>query len=122
MTHTIEEGNEIIRKFLEWEKVVNEDKKGCDIVYWKIGNNWPHASGKLKFHTSWDWLMPVVEKIESLGNYGVEIRHFSCSIYELSFDPSDLNIESNFDSKIEAVYNAVVQFIQWYNQNKTTQP
>ena len=21
----------------------------------------------MKYHTSWDWLMPVVEKIESLG-------------------------------------------------------
>lgn len=71
------------------------------------------------YHTSWDWLMPVVEKIEGIGNYGVEISHFSCNIYELSLDQSDLNIEANFNSKIEAVWQAVIQFITWYTTTPT---
>lgn len=68
----------------------------------------------LQYHSSWDWLMPVVEKIESLG-YRVTIVKHICRI--------DLNEESKLlisedIKKIEAVYTVCFKFIQWYNQNK----
>ena len=46
---------------------------------WDIGKSIPtkdhllpiqgmlHTGNELKFHKSWDWLMPVIEKIETLG-------------------------------------------------------
>jgi hypothetical protein len=56
---------------------------------------------ELRFDTSWDWLMPVVEKIEQV-NEGV---------------PSQLMYVSLFSEHSE-VYSAVVEFIKLYNENK----
>jgi len=55
----------------------------------------------LKFDTSWDWLMPVVEKItplaEKMGQQGW-------------FDVKYLLVFTNR----EATHKAVVEFIRWY--------
>ena len=66
---------------------------------------------ELKFNTSWDWLMPVIEKIESLGyvftiqggkaEYGEMISETRCFIAE---------------DKMSSTYKAVVEFIKEYNQ------
>lgn len=73
-----------------------------------------------KYHTSWDWLMPVVEKIEKLG-FIVEILISTntmqqCNVYGRE-DFTELTVEAK--SKIETVYRAVTEFIQWYNTQKS---
>jgi hypothetical protein len=56
------------------------------------------------YHTSWDWLMPVVESIferlDSRDNSATEIKKYMllCCLDE--------------------TYNAVVEFINQYNKNK----
>ena len=92
-------------------------------------------SSSMKYHESWDWLMPVVERIENLGvstdihyyaainlqELGIGIcktsignKHNSLFLgYKLDYDSSSLS-----ESKIEAVYNSVLKFICWYNENK----
>lgn len=78
-----------------------------------------------KYHTSWDWLMPVVEKIESTprGKYSpnnkpaVSISSISCSIIYHG-NAKEVIADIIRPSKIEAVYEAVVEFIKWYNENK----
>ena len=72
---------------------------------------------ELKYHEDWNWLMIVVEKIESLG-YRIEIVKHICRIY---LSNKETIIISENTPKIEAVYNAVVEFIKWYNnQNKVS--
>ena len=68
----------------------------------------------LKYHTSWDWLMPVVEKIEKM-NTTVVIEGIMCEIktHSIGFDMT----ASDERSKILAVYYAVIEFIKWYNDN-----
>lgn len=64
-----------------------------------------------KYSTSWDWLMRVVEKI--LKDF---YKLNPCPIY------LKMNIEKALNEvNIEAVYNACVEFIKWYNktQNET---
>lgn len=58
--------------------------------------------------SSWDWLMPVVEKIAELPNvYNIEIYPtVMTSIY------SDETFEES--GGIEATYKAVIEFIKWY--------
>jgi hypothetical protein len=95
----------------------------------------------LKYHESWNWLMPVVEKIESLdlkeygyqwegidgeieynnGSICVEIEQDRCWIYmNLQLDPFHTFNEKtrgiSFPTKIEATYAAVVEFIEYYNE------
>ena len=55
----------------------------------------------LKYHSDWDCLMPVVEKIEQIHE-GV---------------PQELIHLSLFNTKDE-VYNAIIKFIKRYNKNK----
>lgn len=76
------------------------------------------------YHKDWNWLMNVVEKIESL-NYAVYIQTRGTRIEsedgKLMFwffvgQSEDGRYEIN--SKIEAVYNTCVEFVKWYNNNK----
>ncbi len=68
------------------------------------------------YHSSWDWLMPVVEKIENYnsGSTLVIIEDERCHLDT----QNNFEIDSVGHTKIEATYNAVVQFIEWYNENK----
>lgn len=68
----------------------------------------------IKYHSSWDWLMPVVEKIEKLG-YGFVIIGEQTEIYT-NYD-GQLFVEDG-ETKIESVWKVVISFIKWYNQNK----
>lgn len=71
---------------------------------------------KLEFmYQSWNELMPVVMKIQSIdeGNFCVTIDQNVCKIW--SEDNSYCNVETDF-STMEAVYKAVVNFINWYNE------
>ena len=81
----------------------------------------------LKYHKDWNRLMSVVEKIENLQDEN------NCAIYNVQIEQSFTEIIDNHtsetiiydidaDSKIEAVYNTVIEFIKWYNeQNKNNE-
>lgn len=79
----------------------------------------------LKYHTSWDWLMPVVEKI---GDMRVSHQFSNDSLITVTINSGHVKIEgaaqrifycvSQCGSAISATYSAIVQFIEWYNQNK----
>ena len=101
-----------------------------------------HKLHNLKYHSSWDWLMPVVEKIESIhdkhhGYFGVHISSNTCSIQgtnlwkslllAIPFDASKpygpvycSDTNAIFDTKIESTWYAVVSFIKWYNKELLT--
>jgi len=75
-------------------------------------------SGKvLKYHSSWDWLMEVVEKIEGVlpDDSVITIQYKDCNI---PVNEGEFDIYINATTKIEAVYNACLEFIKWYNQQK----
>lgn len=70
------------------------------------------------FQNSWEWLMPVVDKIESL-NFTFEIKK---NWAKISKNKQVIVVRWEEDnSKIEATYNAAVEFINWYNKNLTSQ-
>jgi hypothetical protein len=71
----------------------------------------------LQYHSDWNWLMEVVERIENLG-FEFFIVESRCAIAH----NTDQSIETIIDFEImgnkrEAIYNAVVEFIKWYNEN-----
>ncbi len=61
-----------------------------------------HRLNELKYHSSWDWLMPVVEKCF--------VKQEEVSD-DLSFKLNDALLETN----IESLYKAVVEFIKQHN-------
>lgn len=67
------------------------------------------------YRYSWDWIIPVIEKIESL-NYGVTIHETECDIY--TFPDKIVIVNGIGETKLEGVYNAVVEFIKMYNKKK----
>ena len=69
------------------------------------------------FHKSWDWLMPVVEKIENLG-YEFFIVEDRVKVSHNTDHSIETIIDLTSRSKLNATYNAVVEFINQYNKNK----
>ena len=111
------EGNKLVAEFDGW--VIDNSFPDKDRTY--IKNGGIELDTTFKYHTSWDWLMPVVENIQSLaidevGEINVMIASHECLIGEDYYHPI-INIERN-GSYISMIYIAVVEFIKWYNENK----
>lgn len=114
------EGNKLIAEFMGYEYFNDHKLNGIKGVLKKEGKLSLHAniidkSFCTKYHSSWDWLMPVVEKIEH-NITPVEILDTQCRIGRTIYNKEEILVSSD-ESKIESVWQAVVQFIQWYNLN-----
>jgi hypothetical protein len=77
-------------------------------------------SEPLGFHSSWDWLMPVVDKIESDERFDVNVLQYGTIISSNTKERGHIEIVNNvanisFDSKIDHTYQAVVEFIKQHN-------
>lgn len=66
------------------------------------------------FNQSWDWLMPVVEKIETI-KFKLPLQEYGQ--YKAMKIKDALTMGYNGLTKIEVVYNTCVEFIKWYNEN-----
>ena len=77
-----------------------------------------YTPDEMKYHKEWNWLMPVVEKIEYCDGISndevITIEYKDCII---PHHQGEVRIEGA-NSKLEAVYQAVVEFIKCYNQKK----
>ena len=90
------EGNKLIADFMEVET-------SNGIVYQDNNTNEFH---RIKYHESWDWLIPVVEKCLQTGdntNEGELIKHQNL-----------ISIALNTMDK-DKVYDEVIEFIKQYN-------
>ena len=112
----VEIGNKLIAEFMggryfEIGGIMGTTYQYRDLIH-KGDYYYPN---ELKYHTSWDWLMHVVEKIESLG-YDFEFKKQGKFTNVRFKGIIDYNCK-RYDN-ITAIYNAVVEFIKWYNENK----
>lgn len=76
--------------------------------------------GHLEYHQSWSWIMPVVEKIESLG-FRFEIALSQVDLYDIGevrfVDSRRFSTEvEHIYGKFYAIYQACIEFIKWYNK------
>lgn len=77
---------------------------------------------ELKFHNDWNWLMLVVDKIESIEmhdgrTFTVDFYRDSVLIFEYGLTNNEL-IYTEGSGRRENLYNACVEFVKWYNENK----
>ena len=88
------------------------------------GDNGYRMAKDFEYHSSWDWLIPVVEKIKSIDitpppnyrGYRIEIvvqGYVKIEGFPMPTIFKNVSIEG---SLINSVYNAVIAFITWYNQ------
>lgn len=117
----IVENNKLIAEFMGWTK------RGCDYLYprefyylYQPYNIYEFEGGQynyeedetgLKFHSSWDWLMPVVEKISKAVQFKT-VDECTREEWITSTNLTRLTITSD----IETVYNAVIHFVMWYSK------
>lgn len=115
------EGNKLIAEFMGWSQQLDVEKRwyGAWFDQHKVRKAWSEFQGHepLLFNESWDWLMPVVENIENFND--------GCTLCIIEDERCHINTQTNFEvdsvgyTKIEAVYNAIIEFIKWYNQQET---
>lgn len=119
---TLPEGNKLIAEFMGYKLRLPNGMKN---KYWekKLGEETDVlcSENKLLYHSSWDWLMPVVSKIEEQGQ-SVSIFRGCCDI---RFDKVREGLEEpepiesgGGQQKIVSVWQSVVKYIQWYNTRK----
>ena len=123
------ESNRIIADFIgavqAYKPYVNTDDMEYD-MYGVIptiedGENEKHyfLPQEMLFDTDWNWLMVVVEKIENMedenrcSKYNFEMVQTFVEI--IDNNNSDTIVEIDKNTKIQATYKAVVEFIKWYN-------
>lgn len=109
------ENNKIIAEFME-EKRFNSPFVVFDIPQHLRENSTIENGGslfsdeQLRYHSDWNWLMEVVEKIDYLER-NTEKEEFIQKISTVTSLPL-------FTPK-HTLYNACVEFINWYNKQKS---
>lgn len=147
VTLEIIESNKIIADFMEIEFKTNEFEVNFNSpLYTKIltANNqfWDEIVDNfdlnpysfLNFSRSYDWIMPVINKISKLDNFlfpdgmfknlvSVQLNIDNDSVkitdmYKYSIGGDGLHIEFYEHTLIENIFYSCLEFIKWYNNNK----
>lgn len=122
------EGNRLISEFM--------GATPCKLMGKTIGivdayecEEWKLPVDEIQYHSSWDWLMPVIEKIESL-HYDVQICTDSVSIIDMAGEECAFNDYQDFNSewhqqdspsaenKIHATWLSAIEFIKWHTRKQ----
>lgn len=128
------ENNKLLAEFMDYDfedgdfkvphsnKTSNSDFKEWCPTYWDEridSGGYLVAPCNLMFGSDWNWLMEVVEKIELVKNedFTVHINRCNCMIVGYELYPQFHILEQSI-SKTQAVYNACIEFVKWYNKNK----
>lgn len=111
--------NELIASFLGWRRLDTEHdtfwrKDGQEFSTNGHPRGWDHHTFHLEFHASWDWLMPVVEKISGMYDPDYEDGKY----YDVEFAHTLMDVGIN--APIAEVYHEVLKSIHWYNEQKKT--
>jgi len=122
-----EEGNKLIAEYVQikYKEIIYKTGSSGD-KYYHINDIpmlndschcYPAYENDYQFHKSWDWLMPVVEKIENQG-LDVIINTKTCVINDVGEDRFEPFESYSTGAKIDATYYAVIEYIKWYNKQQ----
>lgn len=113
---TIIEGNKAVATFHGFSRKPRKENS-AGWKHWEIKPFGWFDDEDLKYHTSWDWIMPVWIKFKNLHIKGITARHYHKQVCA-SFGNAILSGE------IENAWSDAVMAINWYNnhQPKPTTP
>ena len=102
--------NKLIAEFIGYDIITEAEKDKFPTVL---------TTKDVKYDTSWDWLMPVIDKIESFGIVAFEKNLQEEGDYQCLFTKGyDILICHYADTSLEATYKAVVEFIKTDNDER----
>lgn len=104
------EDNQIIYNGLIAEFMGLEEHKGS----YYIKDEWIY-NVDLEYDESWDWLMPVVEKIESLRDVNGNAYRFTIDMCNAQIEGTHIEIIGGA-YKLNTTYKAVIEFIESYDK------
>lgn len=128
----ITQNNTLLAEFLGWK--LDESNE-----LWQTTSHDLFYHHELEFSTDWNQLMLVVDKIENTDSpkeglswsdykpFSAQIDRCDCEIlvdglatgHKLRGDDVPyIGSDRKSESKIEATYNACVEFVKWYNETK----
>jgi hypothetical protein len=101
----MEEQNKLIAEFMGKNIITIDDIRANKNPY--ISSADGYTEEELQYHTSWDWLMPVVQKIGD-------------DYYNTPFDETYSKLTEQYENiwTLEDTYNAVVEFIKEQNNEE----
>lgn len=126
------ETNKKLAEFLGWKEQTDPTERWFGSFRTEEGVVHRNTNKEpMLFHNDWNWIMLVVDKIESFTQlrryYRVDFfkcedsdSDYNAGIYELTNEGRNFVVgcDNFYKSKIEAVYNACSMFVDWYNNQK----
>jgi len=96
------EGNKTIAIFMGWHPYDKYKINPLDSsVFWTPSKNASHNVCEMKFDSDWSWLMPVVEKIDSMDRLNNEHNGFIKTV-------TDCKINTDIETIFLLVYCASI--------------
>lgn len=100
------ENNKLIADFMDV-------KIGVEQYSWRIGCQEPLQEKHLNYHASWGWIMPVIERIETM-DYGFKMCRKVIEVYIDSTKAVLFKVKK--ENRMASAYTAIIQFVKWYNE------
>lgn len=115
------ENNKLIAEFMG-EEISIPKYSGGEEDWSIIMNGDKIIQTNVRYNSSWEWLMPVFEKIGSLTNqhgfnFTWSVGKYTC-IESNNYSVIEKKFFANSDTPIISAYNCALKFIKWYNENK----
>lgn len=116
----INKNNKLIAEFMNDEAMLLKTAVNPNGVYHRMKSG-HQGYEPLKYYESWDWVMPVVDKIDSM-DYIVEICNKQCRIYDFKNPLVQWKRNRLFpnvgETNLEATYKTIIEFIKYYNNGE----
>jgi hypothetical protein len=125
------ESNKIIAEFMGFKPTGEFNSFLDGQAFYSSKKSSAICLSQMPYMTNYEWLMEVVDKIESLpSKYVVQIGDVystDVNIFQLVYNsnvPSLVKVIATdylpiqFNNKKEAIYDACIKFIKWYNKEK----
>jgi len=97
------------------------NKKGNIIDHDGGGDCWSWDEGDMIDFKHWHRIMPILVEIELMG-YNVVIRCYDNKHYCNIMQNSKNIALGHGITKLDAIYNLIIEFIKWYNEKEKQSP